>query len=115
MLQESPAFCREVSCRAKQYPAERSSILPSGASGKFHANRYIELTGLDQTAEGFGPRGRAWRMGLGNGKWGWEMEPSTISGFSVDGSALDAEPSMMRGVFVEGSVLENGTVRDMGH
>ena len=25
------------------------------------------------------------------------------SGFSVDGSALDAEPSMMRGVFVEGS------------
>ena len=58
------------------------------------------------------------------------MEPSTISGFSVDGSALDAEPSMMRGVFVEGSgldaepsmmrgvfvegsVLENGTVRDI--
>ena len=43
------------------------------------------------------------------------MEPSTVSGLSVDGSALDAEPSMMRGVFVEGSVLENGTVRDMGH
>ena len=43
------------------------------------------------------------------------MEPSTVSGFSVDGSALDAEPSMMRGVFVEGSGLENGTVRDMGH
>ena len=42
------------------------------------------------------------------------MEPSTISGFSVDGSALDAEPSMMRGVFVEGSGLENGTVRDIG-
>ena len=38
-----------------------------------------------------------------------------VSGFSVDGSALDAEPSMMRGVFVDGSVLENGTVRDMGH
>ena len=31
------------------------------------------------------------------------MEPSTISGFSVDGSALDIEPSMMRGGFVEGS------------
>ena len=31
------------------------SILPSGASSKFHANRHIELTGLDQTAEGFGP------------------------------------------------------------
>ena len=31
------------------------------------------------------------------------MEPSTVSGFSVDGSALDAEPSMMRGGFVEGS------------
>ena len=43
------------------------------------------------------------------------MEPSMVSGFSVDGSALDAEPSMMRGVFVDGSVLENGTVRDMGH
>ena len=31
------------------------------------------------------------------------MEPSTISGFSAEGSALDAEPSMMRGGFVEGS------------
>ena len=40
------------------------------------------------------------------------MEPSTISGFSVDGSALDAELSMMQSVFVEGSVLENGTIRD---
>ena len=43
------------------------------------------------------------------------MEPSTISGLSVEGSALEDEPSMMRGVFVDGSVLENGTVRDMGH
>ena len=43
------------------------------------------------------------------------MEPSTISGLSVDGSALDIEPSMMQGVFVDGSGLENGTVRDMGH
>ena len=43
------------------------------------------------------------------------MEPSTVSGFSADGSALEDEPSMMQGVFVEGSVLENGTVRDMGH
>ena len=75
------------------------SILPSGASGKFHANRHIELTGLDQTAEGFGPGGRACGTGLGNGpgEWVWEMEPSTISGFSVEGSALDIEPSMMRG------------------
>ncbi|MCI7634248.1 MAG: hypothetical protein MSS78_01055 [Bacteroidales bacterium] len=54
-------------------------------------------------------------MGLGNwsGELVWGMEPSTISGFSADGSALDAEPSMMRGVFVEGSFLENGTVRDI--
>ena len=43
------------------------SILLSGASGKFHADRYIELTGWDQTAEGFGPGGRVWGMGLGNG------------------------------------------------
>ena len=43
------------------------------------------------------------------------MEPSTVSGFSVDGSALEDEPSMMRGVFVDGSVLENGTFRDMEH
>ena len=42
------------------------------------------------------------------------MEPSTISGLSVDGSALDAEPSMMRGVFVEGSGLENGTFHGFG-
>ena len=106
--------CRGRRLFVGKYRAERSSILQSGASGKFHANRYIELTGLDQTAEGFGPGGRAWRMGLGNGKWGWEMEPSTISGFSVDGSALDAEPSMMRGVFVEGSTLRNGTFHGFG-
>ena len=43
------------------------------------------------------------------------MEPSAISGLSVEGSALDIEPSMMQGVFVDGSGLENGTVRDMGH
>ena len=34
------------------------------------------------------------------------MEPSTISGLSAEGSALDAEPSMMRGIFVEGSGLD---------
>ncbi|MDD7117440.1 MAG: hypothetical protein PUH77_00915 [Bacteroidales bacterium] len=42
------------------------------------------------------------------------MEPSTISGFSAEGSALDAEPSMMQGVFVEGSGLRNGTFHDFG-
>ena len=31
------------------------------------------------------------------------MEPSTVSGFSAEGSALDAEPSMMQSVFVDGS------------
>ena len=50
-----------------------ASIMPSGASGKFHANRHIELTGLDQTAEEFGPGGRAWRMGLGNGPGEWNL------------------------------------------
>ena len=108
-------------CRSRQlfvgkYPAERSSILPSGASSKFHANRHIELTGPDQTAEGFRPGGRAWRTGLedGSAEWVCGMEPSTISGFSVDGSALDAEPSMMRGGFVEGSGLGNGTFHGFG-
>ena len=92
------------------------SILPSGASGKFHANRHIELTGPDQTAEGFGPGGRGWRTGLegGSAEWVWRMEPSTISGFSGDGSALDDEPSMMRGGFVEGSGLGNGTIHGFG-
>ena len=109
--------CRSRRLFVGKYHAERSSILPSGASGKFHANRYIELTGLDQTAEGFGPGGRGWRTGLedGSAEWVWRMEPSTVSGLSVEGSARDIEPSMMRGVFVEGSVLENGTVREMGH
>ena len=108
-------------CRSRQlfvgkYPAERSSILPSGASSKFHANRHIELTGPDQTAEGFGPGGRAWRTGLedGSAEWVCGMEPSTISGFSVDGSAPEDEPSMMRGVFVEGSGLGNGTFHGFG-
>ena len=54
--------------------------------------------------------------GLGDGPGGrvCGMEPSTISGFSVDGSALDIEPSMMRGVFVEGSTLRNGTFHGFG-
>ena len=65
--------CRSRRLFVGKYPAERSSILPSGASGKFHANRYIELTGLDQTAEGFGPGGRAWRTGLGNGSGKWNL------------------------------------------
>ncbi|MCI7634246.1 MAG: hypothetical protein MSS78_01045 [Bacteroidales bacterium] len=42
------------------------------------------------------------------------MEPSTVSGFSAEGSALDIEPSMMRGFFVEGSTLRNGTFHDFG-
>ena len=59
--------CRSRRLFVGKYPAERISILPSGASSKFHANRHIELTGPDQTAEGFGPGGRAWRTGLRNG------------------------------------------------
>ena len=42
------------------------------------------------------------------------MEPSTISGLSAEGSALDAEPSMMRGIFMEGSTLRNGTFHGFG-
>ena len=42
-------------------------------------------------------------------------ELSTKSAFSVEGSRVDAEPSMIWGINVEGSVLENGTVREMGH
>ena len=108
--------CRSRRLFVGKYPAERISILPSGASSKFHANRHIELTGPDQTAEGFGPGGRAWRTGLedGSAEWVCGMEPSTISGFSVDGSAPEDEPSMMRGVFVEGSGLGNGTFHGFG-
>ena len=47
--------CRSRRLFVGKYPAERISILPSGASSKFHANRHIELTGPDQTTEGFGP------------------------------------------------------------
>ena len=59
--------CRSRRLFVGKYPAERISILPSGASSKFHANRHIELTGPDQTAEGFGPGGRVCGMGLENG------------------------------------------------
>ena len=59
------------------------SILPSGASGKFHANRYIELTGLDQTAEGFGSGEWAWRMGLGNGSGKWNLPRFRASAWRV--------------------------------
>ena len=59
---------------------------------------------------------RAWGTGLedGSAEWVCGMEPSTVSGFSVDGSALDAEPSMMQSVFVEGSGLEKGTFHGFG-
>ena len=43
------------------------------------------------------------------------MEHSTVSGLSVEGSALEDEPSKIPGFSVEGSVLENGTVREMEH
>ena len=33
----------------------------------------------------------------------WEMEPSTISVFSMEGSALETEPSVIRASSVEGS------------
>ena len=53
------------------------SIVLSGAvscrAEQFHANRHIELTGLDQTAEGFGSGGRVWRTGLGNGSGKWNL------------------------------------------
>ena len=78
------------------------SIVLRGASGKFHANRYIELTGLDQTAEGFGPGGRV-----------WEMEPSTIWSISMEGPALVIELSTIWASTVEGSTLESRTIRDM--
>ena len=65
--------CRGSRLFIGKYHAERSSILPSGASGKFHANRHIELTGLDQTAEGFGSGGRACGTGLGNGSGKWNL------------------------------------------
>ena len=64
-----------------------ASIMPSGASGKFHANRYIELTGWDQTAEGFGPGGRACGTGLRNwsGKWSgkWNLPRFRASAWMV--------------------------------
>ena len=33
----------------------------------------------------------------------WKMEPSTISMFSVEGSALEIEPSVIKALGVEGS------------
>ena len=60
-----------------------ASIMPSGASGKFHANRHIELTGPDQTAEGFGPGGRGWRTDLRNGSAEWNLPRFRASAWRV--------------------------------
>ena len=43
------------------------------------------------------------------------IEPSSILAFSVEGSRVDTEPSAKWSISVEGSVLDNGTVREMGH
>ena len=80
--------CRSRRLFVGKYPAERSSILPSGASGKFHANRHIELTGPDQTAEGFGPGGRAWRTGLRNGSAEWNLPRFRASAWMVPPNSL---------------------------
>lgn len=80
-------------CRSRQlfvgkYPTERISILPSGASSKFHANRHIELTGPDQTAEGFGPGGRGWRTDLRNGSAEWNLPRFRASAWMVPPNSL---------------------------
>ena len=95
--------CRSRRLFVGKYHAERCSILPSGASGKFHANRYIELKGLDQTAEGFGPGGRA-----------WEMEPSTKWSINMEGALLRHGPSVISSLRVEGWFCLHRTVRDSG-
>ena len=59
------------------------SILPRGASSKFHANRHIELTGPDQTAEGFGPGGRGWRTDLEDGSAEWNLPRFRASAWMV--------------------------------
>ena len=43
----------------------------------------------------------------------FDLEPSTIRAFSVDGSPLDIEPSMISTSSVEGSVDLYRTIRDM--
>ena len=75
--------CRSRRLFVGKYPAERISILPSGASSKFHANRHIELTGPDQTAEGFGPGGRGWRTDLRNGSAEWNLPRFRASAWMV--------------------------------
>ena len=43
----------------------------------------------------------------------FDLEPSTIRAYSVDGSPLDIEPSMISTSSVEGSVDLYRTIRDM--
>ena len=92
-----------------------ASIMPSGASGKFHANRHIELTGLDQTAEGFGPGkwnlprygALSWKVQLWSSNcpryrhqpWKVQLlnpEPSVICVFIADGCFVYIELSVIR-------------------
>ena len=119
--------CRGRRLFVGKYPAERSSILPSGASGKFHANRYIELTGLDQTAEGFGPGewnlprygALAWKVQLWSSNcpryrhqpWKVQLlnpEPSVICVFIADGCFVYIELSTIWGISMEGALLRHG-------
>ena len=43
----------------------------------------------------------------------FDLEPSTIRAYSVEGSALDIEPSMISAFSMEGSVDLYRTIRDM--
>ena len=109
--------CRGRRLFVGKYRAERSSILQSGASGKFHANRYIELTGLDQTAEGFGPGkwnlprygALAWKVQLWSSNCPryrhqpWKVQP------------LNPELSVICVFIADGWLCLHRTVRDMEH
>ena len=96
------------------------SIMPSGAAScraeQFHANRHIELTGLDQTAEGFGPGGRVCGMGLRNwsGELVWGMEPSAKWSINMEGALLRHGPSVISSLRVDGWFCLHRTVRDSG-
>ena len=108
--------CRGRRLFVGKYRAERSSILPSGASGKFHANRHIELAGLDQTAEGFGPGewnlprygALAWKVQL----WSSNCPRYRHQPWKVQ--LLNPEPSVICVFIADGWLCLHRTVHDIG-
>ena len=110
-----PSVIQALSMEGSRLDTEPSTISTSSVEGSTLDTRTVHDSGPKHGRFGLGewnhPRYRPppWKVQH------MIPEPSAIWGINVEGPALVIEPSVIQAQGVEGSVLENGTVREMGH